>query len=205
MVSVNHRAPAQRRTFGSFADTMSHPSLATHMVSLPDGKAGNNALGYCTSTALHPDRTTTLTPLGPAWARWALKGTKVVVKWLRVAGQPECLHVLDGETSTTSRLPRRLLQRLAEDVVTIRTLDTQHSAAGVALHYGSASALVGNTLSVTALGPWQCTLPAGSAVEIFNLSVPGDRFKNGAFGSQSSIVSGSFASVRFLKDRRSWW
>ena len=183
-----------------FIDTMSHPPFATHMVSLPDGHTGNNALGYCTSLSLHPERTITLTPLGPAWSRWVLRGTKVVVKWLKVAGQPECLHVLDGETSTSSRLPRRLLQRSAEDVVTIRTLHTQHSSAGVALHYGAASALFGNILSVAPLGPWQYALPAGSAVEISNLSVPGDRFKNGAYGSQSSIASGSLASTRFLKD-----
>ena len=170
------------------------------MVSLPDGKRGNNALGYCTSLSVHPERTITLTPLGPAWSRWVLRGTKVVVKWLKVAGQPECLHVLDGETSTTSRLPRRLLQRVAQDIVTIRTLDTQHSSAGVALHYGCASALIGNILAVEPLGPWQCALPAGSALEIVNLSNPGDRFKNGLYGSQSSIVSQSSARVTFLKD-----
>lgn len=182
---------------------MSHPPLATHMVSLPDGKTGNNALGYCTSsasTSLNPDRPTTLTPLGTAWPRWVLRGTKVVVKWLKVAGQPEFLHVLDGETSTGARLPRRLLQRSPGDIVTIRTLRTQHNAAGIALYYGSASAFVGNMITVTPLGRWEVNLPMGSPVDIRNLSAPGNGIKNGAFGSQSSIVRSSSAGARFLKD-----
>ena len=179
---------------------MSHPPLATHMVSLPDGNTGNNALGYCTSSSGNPGYAFTLTPLGPAWQKWALKGTRVIVKWLKLPGQPEFLHVLDGETSTSTRLPRRVLQRSAADVVTIRTQRSQHYRAGTALHYGSASAFVGNTITVTPLGRWQLDLPSGAAVEIVNLSAPGNAIKNGLFGSQASVVKNSSASVRFLKD-----
>lgn len=179
---------------------MSHPPLATHMVSFPDGKTGNNALGYCTSPSGDPSRPLTLTPLGPGWSRWALKGTKIVVKWLKLAGQPEFLHVLDGETSTSSRLPRRVLQRSAADVATIRTQHTQHYPAGVVLDYGSASAFAGNTITVTPLGRWLRDVPLGGAVEIVNLSAPGNGVKNGVFGSQASIVKNGSASVRFLKD-----
>ncbi len=180
---------------------MSHPPVATHMVSLPDGKTGNNALGYCTSTSLNPDLPTTLTPLGSAWSRWVLKGTKVVVKWLKVPGQPEFLHILDGETSTTTRLPRRLLQRSPDDVVRILTGPTRNYPAGThALDYGSASAFVGNFITVTPLGRWQCSLPMGSAVEIFNLSAPSNGAKNGVFGLQSTIIRNSSVSAKFLKD-----
>lgn len=179
---------------------MSHPPLATHLVSFPDGKTGNNALGYCTSSSGDPSRPLTLTPLGPGWSRWALKGTTVVVKWLKLAGQPEFLHVLDGETSTTSKLPRRVLQRSTADLVMIRTERSQHYPADTVLHYGRASPFVGNTIAVTPLGRWQRDMPSGSAVEIVNLSAPHDGVKNGIFASQSSVVKSGSAAVRFLKD-----
>ncbi|WP_206956285.1 hypothetical protein [Trinickia acidisoli] len=170
------------------------------MVSLPDGKLGNNALGYCSSISLTPDRSTTLSPIGPAWSRWVLKGTKVVVKWLKLPGAPEFLHVLDGETSTTSKLPRRLLQRSTPDLVTVRTLRVLYYPADAALYYGTASPFIGNMITVTPLGRWRCDLAAGSGVEVLNLSAPGNPVKNGEFGAQSSIARNSLASVRFLKD-----
>ncbi|PMS17636.1 hypothetical protein C0Z18_19455 [Trinickia dabaoshanensis] len=170
------------------------------MVSFPDGETGNNALGYCTSDSRDPNRSATLTPLGTAWQRWALKGTKVAVKWLKLAGEPEFLHELDGETSTTTRLPRRLRQRSAVDLVTIRTSLTQHSFPSVALHYGSASGFTGNFISVAPLGQWQCNLPAGAAVQVMNLSEPRNALKNGAFGVQASVAKNTSAAVRLLKD-----
>jgi hypothetical protein len=179
---------------------MSHPPLATHMLSFPDGKTGNNALGYCSGPSADPSRPLVLVPVGSAWPRWALKGTKVVVKWLKLPGQPEFLHVLDGETSTSNRLPRRVLQRSADDIVTIRTQRTQHYPADTALDYGTASAFVGNMVTVTPLGRWLRDLPVGAAVEIVNLSAPGNSLKSGAFGSQSSVVKSGSARVRFLKD-----
>lgn len=179
---------------------MSPPSLATHMVSLPDGKQGNNALGYCTSTSVNPDVSTTLRPLGSAWSKWVLKGTNVIVKWLNVPGQPEFLHVLDGETSTSSRLPRRLLQRSAADVVTVRTLHPRYFSADVALEYGTASPYTGNSIMITPLGRWQCDLPLGTGVDILNLSAPGNPVKSGEFGSQSPIARYSSIGARFLKD-----
>ncbi len=191
--------PAERRP-PDYANAMSHPALATHMVSFLDGETGNNALGYCTSTSRDPSRPTTLIPLGAAWSRWALRGTRVAVKWLKLAGQPEFLHELDGETSTTTRLPRRLLQRSEADLVTVRTSLSDHSFPTVALHYGSASAFTGNFITVKALGRWQCNLPAGAAVRIIDLSAPGDRIKNGVFGSQSSVAKNTSGAVLFLKD-----
>lgn len=179
---------------------MSHPPLATHLVSLPDGKLGNNALGYCQSTSQFPDRSTTLVPVGQSWSRWVLKGTKVIVKWLKLPGQPEFLHVLDGETSTTSRLPRRLLQRSNTDVVTIRTLRTVVHAPGPVLGYGTASAFDGDTIVVTPLGRWLLGLSAGAGVEICNLSAPANPIKNGIFAPQAQIVRGAAGGVRFLKD-----
>lgn len=179
---------------------MSHPALATHMVSLPDGKTGNNALGYCQSTSRNPDVSTTLVPVGQSWSRWALKGTKVVVKWLKLPGQPEFIHVLDGETSTTSRLPRRLLQRSASDVVTIRALLSVHHQPGILLEYGAASAFAGNTITITPLGRWLLDLPVGDGVEIRNLSAPANRIKNGEFTTQARVSRSSTAGVRFLKD-----
>lgn len=179
---------------------MNHPPLATHMVSLPDGKTGNNALGYCTGTSRNPGAIFTLIPLGSGWSRWALKGTTIAVKWLKLAGQPEFLHVLDGETSTTTRLPRPVLQRSTADLVTIRTLRSDHSPADTLLHYGRASPFVGNMITITPLGRWLRAMPAGSAVEIANLSAPHDGVRNGCFASQSAVVKGGSANVRFLKD-----
>lgn len=180
---------------------MSHPPLATHMVSFADGKTGNNALGYCTSSSSrNPDVSITLTPIGRAWPRWALMGTKVAVKWLKLPGQPEFLHVLDGETSTTTPLPRRLRQRLLVDLVAIGTLRTQLYPADIALHYGTASAFAGNMITVTPLGRWLRDLPDGAAVDVVNLSAPDNQVKSGAFGSQSSIAKNSTASVKLLKD-----
>lgn len=179
---------------------MSHPPLATHMVSFPDGKTGNNALGYCTCMSRDPSRPFTLIPLGTAWSRWALKGTTIAVKWLKLAGQPEFLHVLDGETSTGSKLPRRVLQRSTADLVTISTRRTQHYPADTVLHYGRASPFAGNMITVTPLGRWLCDMPNGSAVEIVDLSAPHDRVKNGIFGSQTVAFKGGSTGVRFLKD-----
>ncbi|HEX7683644.1 MAG TPA: hypothetical protein VF446_08915 [Trinickia sp.] len=179
---------------------MNHPPLATHMVSLPDGKSNNNALGYCQSASLNPDRPTTLVPVGPRWSRWVLKGTKVVVKWLKLPGQPEFLHVLDGETSTTSRLPRRLLQRSTVDVVTLRTLRTVVHQPAAVLDYGTASAFTGNLTTVTPLGRWLISLPAGAGVEICNLSAPSNPVKNGIFAPQTQLAKGTSGGVRFLKD-----
>lgn len=178
---------------------MSHPPLATHMVSLPDGKLGNNALGYCTSTSRNPGVVTSLVPLGPAWSRRVWQGTAVIVKWLQLPGQPEFVHVLDGETSTTTKLPRRLRQRSLDDVVTIRTLRTFHLPEPL-LQYGKASAFIGDVTTVTPLGKWERGLPAGSGVEILNLSAPGNAIKSGLFGSQAAIVKGTGASVKFIKD-----
>lgn len=179
---------------------MSHPFLATHMVSLPDGKTGNNALGYCTSTARDPSRTIVLRPIGQAWPKRVFKGIRVAVKWLKLPGQPEFLHILDGETSTTMALPRRLQQRSTADLVVVRTVRTQHYPADIALYYGSASALAGNMLTVSPLSRWRRDLPAGSAVELLNLSAPGNAPRNGLFGTQAFIANNSSASVRLLKD-----
>ncbi|PMS33851.1 hypothetical protein B0G57_1382 [Trinickia symbiotica] len=179
---------------------MKHPDLATHMVSLCDEEPQNNALGYCSSTAHSPDGIATLTPLGTGWARWALRGTKVVVKWLNLAGAPEFVHVLDGETTLLVRLPRRLLQRSPADVVTLRTANAPQYPAGLVVYYGTASALWGNAISVTPLGSWRYALPAGATVEIQNLSDPANRAKSGIFVSQSSVDESSNASVTFLKD-----
>lgn len=170
------------------------------MVSLPDGKIGNNALGYCVDKSRDPDRPVALSPIGSAWPKRVFPGTKVTVKWLKLPGQPEFLHVLEAETSTTSRLPRRFRQRAAADLVTIRLALSQHYAAGIALYYGTASALAGNMITVTPLGRWLRDLPAGAAVEFVNLSAPGNALKNGAFGSQTAIAKHSAASVTFLKD-----
>jgi len=179
---------------------MTHPPLATHSVSFADGKTGNNALGYCTSSSRNPDVSITLTPIGRAWSRWALTGTKLAVKWLQLPGQPEFLHILDGETSTTSPLPRRLRQRSLGDLVAIHTLRTPLYPADIALHYGIASAFAGNIITVTPLGRWLRDLPGGAAVEVINLSAPGNHVKSGSFGSQSSIAKHSTASVKLLKD-----
>ena len=168
------------------------------MVSLPDGKTGNNALGYCTCASSDPNRPMTLTPIGAGWSRRVFPGTKVAVKWLRLPGQPEFLHTLEGETA--GRLPRRLKQRAVDDLVTIRTPLTQHYPAGVALHYGTATPLAGNIITVTPLSRWLRDLPGGAAVEVLSLSAPGNGLKNGAFGSQTSIAKHSSASARFLKD-----
>jgi hypothetical protein len=179
---------------------MKHPDSATHMVSLPDGAPCNNELGYCSSPARNPNVVITLTPAGSAWSKWTLQGTKVIVKWLKLAGEPEFLHVLDGETSTTTRLPRRLLQRHPADIVTIKTgLGTNHPA-GTVLYYGLASAFAENTISVTPLGTWRYDLPMGSSVEISNLSDPSNPVKSGLFGSQSNAFEKSSGSVKFLKD-----
>lgn len=179
---------------------MTHPPLATHMVSLPDGVTGNNALGYCSGNSRDPDRPIVLSPLGPAWPRRVMHGTRVVVKWLKLPGQPEFLHILDAETSTTSPLPRRLKHRSSVDIVVINTPRTQHYAADVALYYGSASPPAGNMITITPLGRWRCNMPVGSTVEIRNLSAPGSALKNGVFSSQVSIAKHSSASGRFLKD-----
>lgn len=179
---------------------MKHPDLATHMVSLCDGQPQNNALGYCSSTASSPNEIATLTPLATGWSRWTLQGTKVVVKWLKLPGAPEFLHVLDGETTRSTRLPRRLLQRSPADVVTIRTASAAQHPAGLVLYYGTVSALSDNAISVTPLGTWQYALPAGARVEIQNLSDPANLAKSGIFGSQSSVIQSSNASVTFLKD-----
>lgn len=179
---------------------MTHPPLATHMVSLPDGHTGNNALGYCSGNSRDPDRPVALSPLGLAWPRRVMQGTRVVVKWLKLPGQPEFLHVLDAETSTTSALPRRLKHRSPADVVAIHTSRTQHYPADVALYYGTASIPTGNLTTVTPLGRWRCNMPIGSTVEIRNLSAPGSALKNGVFSSQASIAKDSSASVSFLKD-----
>lgn len=179
---------------------MSHPPLATHMVSFANGKTGNNALGYCTSASRNPDVSITLTPIGRAWSAWTLTGTQVAVKWLNLPGQPEFLHVLDGETSTTSPLPRRLRQRSLVDLVAIRTMGTQRYPADIALHYGTASAFAGNMITVTPLGRWLRDLPAGASVDVINLSAPGNQVKSGTFGAQSSIAKNSVASVKLLKD-----
>ncbi|MDG0027200.1 hypothetical protein [Trinickia sp. Y13] len=179
---------------------MSHPPLATHMVSLPDGKTGNNALGYCTSTARDPSRTIVLTPIGRAWPKRVFKGIRVAVKWLKLPGQPEFLHILDGETSTTMALPRRLQQRATGDLVAVRTVPTQHYPADIALYYGTASAPAGNLITVSPLSRWLRDLPAGSAVELVNLSAPGNALRNGLFGTQASIAKNSSAGVRLLKD-----
>lgn len=88
---------------------MKYPPLATHRVSLPTGTLNNNELGYCSSKSTNPNAIITLTPVGTAWSKRTWQGQSVVVKWLRLDGEPEFLHVLDGETSTTMRLPRRLL------------------------------------------------------------------------------------------------
>jgi hypothetical protein len=125
-------------------------------------------------------------------------GTKLAVKWLRLPGQPEFLHVLDGETD--GRLPRRFKQRAAADLVEIRTPLTQHYPAGVVLYYGTASPLTGNIITVSPLSRWLRDLPDGAAVEIVNLSAPGNALKNGAFGSQAAVVKHSAASLMFLKD-----
>lgn len=170
------------------------------MVSLPDGKTGNNALGYCQSASRNPALSATLVPVGQRWSRWVLKGTKVVVKWLQLPGQPEFLHVLDGETSTTTRLPRRLLQRSASDVVTIRASLTAHHLPGTLLEYGTASAFAGNTVTVTPLGRWLLDLPIGDGVEIRDLSAPANQIRNGRFATQVRVIQGSSAGVRFLKD-----
>jgi hypothetical protein len=170
------------------------------MVSLADGKSGNNALGYCIDKSRDPDRPVSLRPTGSAWSKRAFPGTRVAVKWLKLPGQPEFLHVLEAETSTTSALPRRFRQRSAADLVTIRTQRSQHYAPGIALCYGTASALAGNMITVTPLGRWLLDLPVGAAIELVNLSAPGNALKNGSFGSQAAIAKNSAASVIFLKD-----
>lgn len=177
---------------------MNHPPHATHMVSLPDGKTGNNALGYCSCATSDPSRPMTLTPIGAAWPRRLFPGTKLAVKWLKLPGQPEFLHILEGETA--GRLPRRFKQRAADDLVEIRTPLTQHYPAGVVLYYGAASPLAGNMITVSPLSRWLRDLPFGAAVEIVSLSAPGNALKNGAFGSQLAIAKHSTASVMFLKD-----
>jgi hypothetical protein len=168
------------------------------MVSLPDGKTGNNALGYCSSASPDPARPMTLTPIGAAWPKRLFPGAKLAVKWLKLPGQPEFLHVLDGETA--GRLPRRFKQRATADLVEIRTHRSQHYAPGVALYYGTASAMAGNIITVTPLGRWLYDLPVGAAVEVVNLSAPGNALKNGAFGSQAAVAKHSAASAAFLKD-----
>lgn len=170
------------------------------MVSFPDGKIGNNALGYCVDKSRDPDRPITLSPIGSAWPKRAFPGMKVTIKWLKLPGQPEFLHVLEAETSTTSGLPRRFRQRAAADLVTIRIARSQHYATGTVLYYGTASALAGNMITVTPLGRWLHDLPVGAAVELVNLSAPGNALKNGVFGSQAAIAKHSSVSATFLKD-----
>lgn len=179
---------------------MKFPPAATHMVSLPDGKPQNNALGYCTSTSRNPGAIATLTPLGAGWSKWVLQRTKVIVKWLQLPGQPEFLHVLDGETSTTMRLPRRLMQRSPAELVTVATPATGHYGADTLLYYGTTSIFSGNVVAVTPLGEWRYALPMGVAVRISNLSDPANPIKSGLFGTQASVIARSRDSVKFLKD-----
>jgi hypothetical protein len=127
------------------------------------------------------------------------QGQKVVVRWLKLAGEPEFLHVLEGETSTTMRLPRRLLQRSLLDVVTIRLLDVVSRPTDAAVHYATANAFQGNLMTVTPLGQWLYDLPMGTAVEISNLSDPRSLIKSGIFVAQSSVMKRSIGSVPFLK------
>lgn len=170
------------------------------MVSLADGNRDNNALGYCTSKSINPNTIISLTPLENGWSKWAMRGTRVVVKWLNLPGEPEFLHTLDGETSITTRLPRRLLQRFPDDVVTIVTAEGRWYPVETVLQYGTCSTFEGNTLSVTPLGVWACDLQMGSAVKLSNLSDPANAVKNGIFGSQSTVVKRSATRVMFLKD-----
>lgn len=170
------------------------------MVSLPDGKPQNNALGYCTSTSRNPNAITVLTPLGTAWSKWVLRGTKVIVKWLQLPGQPEFFHVLDGETSTTTRLPRRLMQRSSPELVTITTSFTGHHPADTLLYYGTTSIFSGDFVTVTPLADWRYALPAGSGVRISNVSDPGNAIKSGVFATQSSVIAHSRDSLRFMKE-----
>lgn len=179
---------------------MTLPPVATHMVSLLDGKPQNNALGYCTSTSRNPNAIATLTPLGSAWKKRVWQGTKVIVKWLQLPGQPEFLHTLDGETSTTMRLPRRLMQRSTVEVVTVATRLSEHSPADTLLYHGTTSVFSGNLAIVTPLGEWRYALPAGCGVHISNLSDPGNPVKSGVFATQGSVIARSRDSVRFLKD-----
>lgn len=179
---------------------MKFPPLATHLVSLPDGKPQNNALGFCTSTSRNPDAIATLTPFGTGWAKRVWQGTKVVVKWLQLPGQPEFLHILDGETSTTMRLPRRLKQRESLELVTVTTPFAEHSPADTLLYYGTTSIFAANFVSITPLGEWRYALPAGSGVNVSNLSDPMNPIKSGVFATQSAVIARSRDSLRFLKD-----
>ena len=179
---------------------MSLPPTATHMVSLPDGKPQNNALGYCMGTSRNPNTITTLTPLGSAWKKRVWQGTKVIVKWLQLPGQPEFLHTLDGETSTTMRLPRRLMQRSTVEVVTLSTPHSEHSPADTLLYYGTTSVFASNLATVTPLDGWRYALPAGCGVQILNLSDPGNPIKSGVYANQSGVIARSRDSVTFLKD-----
>lgn len=180
--------------------TTVHPPEATHMVSFPDWEPDNNALGYCSSSAQNPNLTITLTPIGKAWERWALAGTNVIVKWLKLPGSPEYLHVLDGETSTSMRLPRRLRQRSAMDVVRVKTSLSTHFGVRTVLYYGKTAAFANEAITVTPLGKWLYAVPMGGTVEIINLSDPGNGVKSGVFGAQSTIEKNSIAAAKFFKD-----
>lgn len=179
---------------------MKFPPTATHMVSLADGKPQNNALGYCTSSSRNPDTMTTLTPCGKGWPMRVWQGTKVIVKWLQLPGQPEFLHTLDGETSTSMKLPRRLKQRSQLDVVTVATMLSEHSPVDTLLYYGTTSIFAGNAVTITPLDAWRYALPAGCAVRISNLSDPTNPIKSGSFATQATVIARSRDGVRFLKD-----
>lgn len=180
---------------------MTLPPVATHMVSLADGKPQNNALGYCTSTSRNPNVISTLTPLGTAWKKRVWQGTKVIVKWLLLPGQPEFLHTLDGETSTSMRLPRRLMQRSLVEVVTATTRLSEHTPNDTLLYYGTTSIFSADMIIVTPLGEWRYAIPTGSGVHLANLSDPGNPIKSGVFATQGTVVSRSRDGVKFMKDR----
>lgn len=179
---------------------MTVPAAATHMVSLIDGKLQNNALGYCTSTSRNPNVISTLTPLGEAWKKRVWQGTRVIVKWLQLPGQPEFLHTLDGETSTSMKLPRRLMQRSLVEVVTARTRLSENTPDDTLLYYGTTSAFFENQIVVTPLGDWRYGVPSGSSLHLFNLSDPGNLVKSGVFATQAAVIARSRDSVRLLKD-----